>query len=699
MNNSAPNTSSVGVQPQDKQTKYLNPEATATQKYLVDVLLAPSDKPLFHGVVAMTRKAIETYGKTLTSPSPAFTLIRYSVDQLSEQLNGNTITAINACELEYPLYRRLLPHPGYALCITLLQASQADLSLELEATGLAIAYALATNQQVDAAFANGIRRAVAPKLFDRSGNDDQCQTKWQATYLKKRTQAAHLFESGGTPDPESTNCARLFDVHARFELTRKFRYSPPRQRQAVLDRRHQSVVQLKQSSKSLFARAIAGDQTALLIILSFSTGLSLRTTIDIPLALHVNDGNWTMLLDIDAGVLKTNIATLTPNSASPKPGSTCFRPANKIAVKPLPLDIANLLRAMHQKCPDARTLAELLLEADCTSGQLTLDDDTSSLYPSVTRFLTSAGPFSVSLGIDRLSAAIIVNDYSLIPGSKLYYCQVQRDDIWQASAQLYRMLGWHEPTPLCPGLPCGSLIVPTRQALCEWYVWMIDSISKVHPGPNSSTERLLAHHNVYSRFCASLSILCLAAREVKALRFTTHNLLPDAEFASFNDKWVGAFPGQTKVPVNGLLRKQLRYWYAHCAALHRRLKKNPAPENGNLISALERFLAGVSVPLFFEVDGKREFKPLGTSTLTAWWPDRLRFSGDFGRHLWETELRNAGVWSSRIDLLLRHITRGVESQCSSNGDPLALSAAAITVAQEQLLKELGIQPLPGLSTK
>jgi len=406
-----------------------------------------------------------------------------------------------------------------------------------------------------------------------------------------------------------------------------------------------------------------------------------------------------MVLDINAGLLKTNIATLTPKSALPKPDSTCFRPANKIAVKPLTLAVADLLRAMRQKYPYARTLAELLPEADYRSGQLTLEDDTSSLKPSVTRFLTSAGPFAASLGIDRLSAAIIVNDYSLIPGSKLYYCHVQRDEIWRASAQLFRELGWHDPIPLSPGLPCGSLIVPTRKALCEWYVWMIDSISKVHPGPNSSTERLLAHHNVYSRFCASLSILCLAAREVKALRFTTHNLLPEAEFASFNDKWVGAFPGQTKVPVNGLLRKQLRYWYAHCAALHRRLKKNPAPENGNLISALEKFLAGVSMPLFFEVDGKRELKPLGTSTLTAWWPESLRFSGDFGRHLWETELRNAGVWSSRIDLHLRHITRGVESQCSSNGDPLAQAAAAITAAQEQLLNELGIQPLAGLSTR
>ena len=699
MNNSATHASSITVQPQDQQTKFRDPEVATTQEYLVDVLLAPSDKPFFQGVVAITQRAIETYGKTLTSPSPTFTLIHKSVSQLSEQLNGNTMAATNACELVYPLFRRLTPHPGYALCVTLLQASQADLNLELEATGLAIASALATGQHIEASFANAIRRTVAPKLFNGYDKEDRRQTNWHATYLKKRAQAASIFETGSTPDPESSNCVRLFDVHARFELTRKLRYSPPRQRQAVLDRRNQSAEQLLRSSKELFARAMVGDQTALLIIISFLTGLSLRTTINMPLSSYVNDDGWTMVLDIVAGLLKTNIATLTPKSASPQPDSRCFRPANKIAVKPLTLGIANLLRAMQQKCPHARTLAELLPDADCTRGQWTLDDDTSSLFPSVTRFLTSAGPFAVSQGIDRLSAAIIVNDYSLIPGSKLYYCQVQRDDIWLASTQLFSALGWHEPIPLNPGLPCGSLIVPTRKALCEWYAWMIESVSKAHPGRNSSAERLFAHHNLFACFCASVTVLCLAAREVKELRFTTHNLLPEAEFASFNDKWVGAFPGQTKVPVNAMLRKQLRYWYAHCATLHRRLKKNPKTENGNLISALEDFLAGVSMPLFFGVDGKHDFKPLGTSMLTRWWPEALRFSGDFGRHLWETELRDTGVWSTRIDLLLRHITRGVESQCSSNGDPLAQAAAAITAAQEQLLNELGIQPLPGLSTK
>ena len=313
--------------------------------------------------------------------------------------------------------------------------------------------------------------------------------------------------------------------------------------------------------------------------------------------------------------------------------------------------------------------------------------------------LSTAGPYCVNLGIDRLTAAILVNDYALIPGSKLYYCHVQRDETWVASQTLFAALGWGEPVALEIGLPFGSRIVPTRDALCQWHKWMSNSVLELIPGRNSSIERLIAFHNAYVRLCASIAILCLAGREVKELKFNTHNLLPEADFSSFNDKWVGAFPGETKVPVNAMLKKQLKYWHSHCAALYRRLQKSPATENRKLIVALEAFHSGRCMPQFFEIDENREFSLLGTAHLTAWWPEAFRFSGDFGRHWWETELRVAGVWSSRIDLLLRHITHGVESQCSTCGDPLSLAAAAITGAQEKLLTQLGIEAAPGLAAK
>lgn len=304
-----------------------------------------------------------------------------------------------------------------------------------------------------------------------------------------------------------------------------------------------------------------------------------------------------------------------------------------------------------------------------------------------------------NLGIERLTSAFLVNDFALIPGSKLYYCHVRREEIWKASETLFAALGWGEPVSYEPGLPTGSRVVPTRTALCQWHAWMVKSVLELNPGRNSSLERLIEFHNAYARFCASMTILCLAGREVRELRFSTHNLLPESSFGSFNDKWVGAFPGQTKVPVNALLKKQLQLWYAHCNALYRRIKRNHPQASRKLLADLKGFQSGRCMPLFFEIDENHEFRPLGTAALTSWWPEYLRFTGDFARHLWETELRDAGVWSSRIDLLMRHIIRGVESQCSTNADPLSKAAAAITSAQEKLFNQLGIKPVPGLCAK
>ncbi|AXS79109.1 hypothetical protein [Dechloromonas sp. HYN0024] len=693
------NTISLPIDRQKETERNLNSEIIAVRDYLADVISAPADKPLFAEVVGIASSAIQIYGKTLLSPSPTFIVVEKSVAQLAIHLSQNGDISHKKEELEIPMFRRLLPYPGYSLCVSLHQAATANLLLELEATGLAIALALATGKKVEKAFATAIRRSVAPKLFDEKCNDEKSHLAWEGIYRKKRALAAEIFENGSNPNPESSNCERLFDVHARFELSRKMRYSPPRQRQAVLDRRHQSEAQLLESANALLKRAEGGEQTALLELVAFSLGLSLRTSIYIPLAsIEISDA-WIMALDIDAGLIKTNLDPITPSAATPETKACCFRPANKIIVKPMPAVVANLLRKLKREYPDASTLADLLPDANTYGRQLTLPNSDAALSPSIARMLSTAGPYCVNLGIDRLTAAILVNDYALIPGSKLYYCHVQRNETWAASKTLFAALGWGEPVSFEPGLPFGSRIVPTRDALYDWHTWMVSSVFELNPGRNSSIERLIGFHNAYARLCASIAIFCLAGREVKELRFNTHNLLPEADFSSFNDKWVGAFPGETKVPVNSILKKQLKYWYAHCAALYRRLQKNPVAENRKLIVALEAFHSGRCMPLFFEIDENQEFSPLGTAALTGWWPDELRFSGDLGRHFWETELREAGVWSSRIDLLLRHITHGVESQCSTCGDPLSLAAAAITGAQEKLLTQLGIEASPGLAVK
>lgn len=110
-------------------------------------------------------------------------------------------------------------------------------------------------------------------------------------------------------------------------------------------------------------------------------------------------------------------------------------------------------------------MAELLPDASTSGRQLTIANDHSALKATTARFLAAAGPVAVSLGIDRLSTALLINDFSVIPGSKLYYALAERESIWNAANVLFGKLGWGPAVPIVPGLPVGSHIVPRREAI------------------------------------------------------------------------------------------------------------------------------------------------------------------------------------------------------------------------------------------
>lgn len=675
----------------------LNPHSAATLDYLLHALIAPDDSPRLPVVIQSARDSVANYGATLKQPSAAFRLVKESIDKLHDDISMITGTVPERDELERPLIRRLAPHAPYALCLTLAALPDDDIVVAREAVGVDIALALATAHCCHEGFATAIRRTLTPELFNNRNDASKRTPDWQKTYVKTRVRAATLFEVGGAPDPQTTEYARLFDLGAFHEISRKMRFSPPRQRQAILDRRHQTNWQIKASAAALMARAMLYDHTALLTLIAFCAGLSLRLSKEMTLAGHAEDATWFMVLDLQAGAIKTNLDPIFPNAAQLPPGAECFRPANKIAVKPLPLFLWKLLKELHAAHPEAETLAQLLANAATSGRQLTLAAGESTMTPTTKRFLIAAAPLSVILGIDRLSAAILANDFSVVPSSKGYYCLASRAELWAASEVLFDALGWGAPSPLIQGLPVGSRIVPTRQAISAWWLWMVNVVSALAPGRRCSLKSLIAFHNSYARLCASLAVLCLAAREVRELKFTTHNLHPEAEYSNFLDKRVGIFPGELKVPINKLLRMQIRLWHAHCDALRRRLDNFPSAGSRRLMDMLDRFLAGECYPLFFKIkDGCKGTTPLGSGDLINWWPEEYSFSGDFGRHFFEVELRDAKVRSSRIDLLLRHLTQGTEAHCSTYGDRLADIAAEINHVQESLLGSLGIKPASGL---
>ncbi len=679
--------------------RYLEPTAAQTFRLLCDVLLCPPDIPRITIVLTVICSSVNAYGATLNCPNGLFRHIHRLTDDLKNAVIKHPGWSTTSQELAQPLLRRLLPHAPYAVFLSAGMLPDDQAARYWVALGAEVASCLATGKSFSRAFANELRREITPQLFG-SSSYPQIPAAWEKSAAKKQRRAAKLFEATDEPDPSDTSTSRLFDFKAGNELTRKLRYSAPRQRQALLDRHHQSEWQFKASASQLLCHAEAGDQTALLTLIAFSTGLSLATTLEMPICTALTNDESVMAPNLDDGVILTNIGRLTPSSAKPPPDTHIFREASWIAVKPMPILVVTLLRRLATQRQEASTLADLLTDASTSGRQLTLIDDHSALKATAARFLASAGPVTVGLGIDRLSAALLTNDFSVIPGSKLYYALAQRESIWNAASRLFSALGWGPAAPFLPGLPVGSHIVPQREAITDWLSWMSKEIKRMGAGRHCGFDRLVMHHNVYARLCASITVWLLAAREAKEFSFTTCSLNTSSNFASLNDKWAGTFPGELWVPICTQLRAQLNLWLTHCAALRFRIAKHGLPPEHALMAMLDRFTDGDEAPLFFEVDTETYCpRRLGSADLTRWWPRSHRFSSDFGRHFWETELREANVSSSRIDILMRHITQAVESHCSTHSDPLSQVANDVNMAQSELLRQLGFTPIPGLVSR
>lgn len=677
----------------------LSPAAATTLNMLTDVLSAPADIPHATSVLNVVCAALAAFERELHTPNARFRYISDSLKMLRLEFETGLGQGANPTELEHSLLRRLHLHAPYALCLTLRGLPEHQSEPFLVACGAEIAMGMAHGKAFARGYANDIRREVSPHHFGYR-HDDTGPCKWRRSFVRKFRAAAKLFDDNGNPHPEGADGVRLFDMQAGFELSRKVRYSPPRRRQALLDRTTLSAPQVTAAALQLVERAEGGDPTALLTMIASITGVSIATALSMPIRTMLEGRDSVMILNARQWTIDTNLARLTPDAARPPPGAAIFREAAPVSAKPLPAVVARLLACRLAMRPGAATLGELLPGAATSGRQAAIDGDPSALKPSIARFLASIGPFAVGLGIERLTAALVCNDFALVPGSKLYYALAERGAVWDGATTLFAALGWGQPVALAAGPACGSRIVPARAAVAEWLSWMAAELQRLTPGRRCHVERLVAHHNAYARCCASVAVFLLAARESRRLPFTTCNLSPDAEFASFVDKRTGVIPGALWQPMSPLLRAQVRLWLAHCVAFERRLAKLGLPGNHGLMTMLRSFNGGEELPMFFAVPGpKLSPMALGSADLAKWWPEPYRFSTDFGRHFFETELRASGVASSRIDLVLRHLTQAVEPHCSSHGDSLRQAAEEICNAQDRLLGGLGFSPIPGLRSR
>lgn len=687
----------VQVSPLSKLAVDLNSHHQHILRRVSHVLRPPIDSPRLAQVLRGATIAVDKFGKTLIRPNEEFRKISAAMRSLSEVAADIQNTHGNPYELENPLLRRMSKYPGWALCMELGLADNDNFLLE--AAGVEIAVSLATGKSFPNGYANNLRRSLASKAVPSNLSVELTHDTIRH-FEKARRTAFQLFEDLGNQPPEGgEDISQSVESRIHQHLKRKLTYASPNHRRGVLDRQSQSKLQVLDSAQELRGRAEAGDASASLMILSFLTGLSLDISADIPLANHAKD-DWIMTVDLECGVIKTNIESLFPDSATP-PVETAhnYRPANKIIVKPLPEFLQAILLNRYAHFSTAENIGDLLNDANTSGRILTILGAECGIAPSASRFLNSAPQFAIQSGIGRLAAASITNDFSITPGAKLYYAKISREEIWQASTTLFSSLGWGGPAPFQQGLAAGSLVAASRSAVTELFQWMAAQVAELAPGRRYTLESLLNHHNAFVFYCASLAIFCLASRQAEKLGLTAQQLHAGHLYISMFDKRTGQFPGPSPVPINSILAEQIRLFQAHCSALDSRLAKCGIEENSRLRTHISKVLDRRSVHLFFRINSRHQQVAIGTSDLTSWWPDDLRLTGNFSRSFWQVELHELGLPEPIIDLFVRHQLLGMEPHTSTTALNLHDSFLAIRCAQENVFDAMGIGAISGLAKR
>lgn len=662
-----------------------------TLRALLSVIPNPPDSPCVFDVLVGVQRSLAEFAKCLVNPNDAFKSLVTGVDSLIVAIQNILCDSCPDGEaLDRPMQRRIKAYPAWSLFIML---GTIDTDREsLKCAGAESAIKLHREGQFAEMFADNIRLALTTQ--NRTAADAKRQLSIFRRFDKLWREAISIFETTPVPPLE-----QAFEPKARQYILRSMTYASPRHRQGVFNRNNLSELQILQSAHHLKVAVIDEDDSAMQIVSAFVAGVPQDLALLLPLAEHACE-DWFMVVDLKLGVIKTNIALIFPNSASPTPGAdAAHRPANKIIVKPIPLFLALILLERLENMPDARVLGDLIPSAYATGRTLTNSSAPAVMPASVRRFLNSGAAFAIQIaGIDRLAAAAILNDFSIIPGARLYYCQIARMELWDASQAMFAALRWGEPTEFVDGLPVGSCVVPTQQAISDLFVWLSSSVASCAAGKRYSYASLICCHNEFVRYCGTLAALCLGARSAAEFDLTATSLSDQRAYVRMLDKKSGQFPGYLPVPVNEILAEQIRRLHTHYLALLDRLIKLDAHSHRKLIAYVRDIIGRKLVPIFVVISQDRSI-PIGSSDLIDWWPASLKFHGNFGRDFWETELRLKKISAPNIDMFVRHQLLGVESQTSTSRIANNQWWNEISAAQEVILRELDVRPVYGLGKR
>lgn len=660
-----------------------------TQK-LMEVMPPPDDCADFHSVVVAALHGVQLALTRLKEPNSLARDLVSALDCIERA--SSDIYAKNQVDDQYS-NRRLTAYPAWGLYSAIAKSEGTSPAIHF-AAGVAFAVAWHESGRIRTAHASGLRRDLDCEIDIETlltGHHDRDLRKLH-TWIPHFSDLLEKFRSIFDTDPwspettktfkqkvDSQFCAASAHPHPRIRAGVPFKYTLGRQQteKLISHIRELEINEYFESSAALWFVGLAGIKpTDNQFIPLLSSSLA----------------EWSISVDIDAGILKSSWEVLISDAAGGI-GIHGQSAASSFAI-PLPSSIAALLKTRLQSCPNAKELGDLLPSLKSIDSREGIFTSLAQMAPSWARWNKTVSVILRGHGFDALITGILSGDPGVFGRAKLYYARVTAAEIWAAATRAYAIFGWSTPVRMPTDIVAfGSLVVPASESILGWDQENLLQLDAKRPGPRSTWNDLRCFHNLYARAFSFRVSLRLSLREFAELPLSANIRLSDRS-VDITEKSAHGRKGGLPAAMTEGFREDLRLWFFHLRSLASRVS-NMRP-NSPAKKWLESVLRGEDVPLVQCITSNADIQPLSTSDLFT--ESQLKpLANDFGRKFTENALRHTGAETCDIDRSMRHDVQAQENYSSISAHSELEWAHRIVPILDRLHTELFTQPLVGLS--
>jgi hypothetical protein len=672
----------------------------STLNLLVGTVTLPVDQPGCATAVVMLANCLLEYSQQISFLRTEFAALLHNVSSIVNVV-ADQLEIIQGTQPRGQMEGRTSSYPAWSLLLSLTE-EQRPLCVAL---GAEIALALLDQGQLNTRFCTQILRDSKKYGRPTLGQERDIQDLqevgfgrgWLSRYQTIDRQVRRRVEPPdpkGPTRPDDANPHNRFDLLARLKW--RFDYPKPKHRQGGLDDSHLTPAQFYRVASAVRQRVETGDKAALVAGLSILTGLTPELTTSLPL---IHEARPLQILGVDVahGCLVLDFRLLFPNRRRPSPETAAlFHASIDLLVVPLPVFLAEELRRHMLGAPESLLLGDLVDWVKVGSRASLLTDENCKLVSSLARASKSTAAMAITTGSDRLVAACLTWDFSIVGSARMYYARLTGAEIHHGCKLLYSAIGWGDPAfPENQLAAVGSHCQLTDEGARQLFAQLARLSKESWPARRANFETLLVHHAHYARYCVALVSFNLGLREVDAYRLNAHELLTRQNQITMHDKQGGDRLMAQPVLLNRLVREQIRQYVGHCEALIERLDKLNTGEAASFVAAIRLGLRGQSA-LFLVRQARGGVRPAGAANTWGKLPSEFRVPGNSGRHFWQNVLRTQGLGSRDIDRFMRHRVVGLESNTSSQTASPRQSFERIDHVQCQVLHALGVSVVSGL---